>query len=153
MVEELFIGRPRESTQQIWNDTVLPRFNSLSYANLYDYQTGAGYETYLEYGITQWPRYITCNLGVLQSIISGSGGDDGGDSSSCTTSCVCATVDCCDEDDVECINSIEDDSTSGLEERAPNDLYYWNPVNPATGASQDLTWPTISVSSILFPDG
>ncbi|RYP68287.1 hypothetical protein DL771_006789 [Monosporascus sp. 5C6A] len=86
MIEELFIGKPRVSTQVIWNDTVVPRFNSLTYASIYECQMGTGYETYLMYDTRQWPRYITCNLPVFQAIISGDGGDDGG-SGSCTASC------------------------------------------------------------------
>ncbi|RYP21255.1 hypothetical protein DL767_009307 [Monosporascus sp. MG133] len=119
MVEELFIGKPRVSTQAIWNDTVVPRFNRLSYASLYEYQMGTGYETYLMYGTTQWPRYITCNLPVLQAIISGDGDDDGG-SGSCTASCA-------------------EDRGSNLQKRAARD-YDWWAVDPTSSNKMYLPW-------------
>lgn len=146
IIEELFIETPRESTRAIWDDTVVSHFSNLSYADLYDYQVGAGHDTYVIYGSTQWPRYIMCNMPVLQRIISGSGGGDDSTTGSCTTSCVYTRPDCCDEDDTECINYGEDGAEGSLEERAQGDPYDWNPLNHATGTTQDLTWPKVAVS-------
>ncbi|TPX10951.1 uncharacterized protein E0L32_008157 [Thyridium curvatum] len=83
MAQRLFVETPRRSLIDIWDRTVVTRFNSLSYANLADYQRRRGHTLYVMYGSTQWPRYITCNLGVLQEAIAGNGGGGGG-GGSCT---------------------------------------------------------------------
>lgn len=143
MVEELFIGTPRESTINIWDTAVVPRFDSLSYANLHDYQQNAGYETYMLYGSTQWPRYVTCNMAVINAAIGGGGGDSSG---SCTFTCVCVREDCCSADDTECINWSED---SNLSKRAAK-TYTWIATDPLTGQVAQLDWLAPDVRLIFF---
>ncbi|OBT95158.1 hypothetical protein VE01_07296 [Pseudogymnoascus verrucosus] len=138
MAEELFIGTPRQSTIDIWDNTVVPYFDNLSYANLHDYQMGAGRNEFLQYGSTQWPWYITCNMATLQIAMSGNGGDSDPGSGSCTTTCVCVRADCCSEDDSECINSSEDGYDTVSKRAAKN--YDWTAFDYRTGARQSLPW-------------
>ncbi|KAJ3952540.1 hypothetical protein N0V92_011012 [Colletotrichum tropicale] len=122
MVDELLIGRPRASTIELWNTTVLarPQFSSLSYANLHDYMQNEGHDLYLAYGTTQWAHFVTCNLAAINVAISGKGGDDDGGSETY---------------DEECINA----SNGNLEKRA-SEVYDWNPVDPFTGNTASLPW-------------
>ncbi|EXF81327.1 hypothetical protein CFIO01_00989 [Colletotrichum fioriniae PJ7] len=145
MVSELFMGTPRESTKSIWNNTMLSysEFNSLSYANLHDYQQAQGYDYYLQLG-TQWPRYVVCNLGSINAAIKGGDGEGDG---SCTITCACTRDDCCDEDDDICIKWSKDGETTALQKRGEKKSYPWIAIDPATGAQASLPWNAPSYPS------
>ncbi|KAK1480203.1 glycosyl hydrolase family 18, partial [Colletotrichum tamarilloi] len=145
MVSELFMGTPRESTKSIWNNTMLSysEFNSLSYANLHDYQQAQGYDYYLQLG-TQWPRYVVCNLGSINAAIKGGDGDGDG---TCTITCACTRDDCCAEDDDTCINWSKDGETTALQKRGEKKPYPWIAVDPFTRAQASLPWNAPSYPS------
>lgn len=135
MAQRLFVETPRRSLIDIWDRTVVTRFNSLSYANLADYQRRRGHALYVMYGSTQWPRYITCNLGVLQEAIAGTGGGGGG--GSCTRTCECVREDCCTPDNSACVNAASGDQ---LQKRTNAEIYHWTAIDPHSTASQYLPW-------------
>ena len=141
-------------------------FANLSYANFHDYLVGtSGDFIYHSLGASQGSRYILCNLAQISLLVglSRDGGDGGGGGSS-TLTCACVRTDCCDADDIECINSDPDaeyDSASDsakrqladfsfLDTRGSTETYETKNTDPSTGQKVNIKWKAPSVGSLAY---
>ncbi|KAG9251358.1 putative class V chitinase [Emericellopsis atlantica] len=149
LISVLFWGSPRPATIDVWDNQIrVSVYNSLSYENLADYIQNAGRELFMSLGSSQGPRYVACNMALLNQDVGGDGDDGGG---SFITDCTCERDDCCQEDDDECIAFGE--QSLRIAARSNEKTYSWFIPDPSTGETVDLSWyaPEYPIATDLKP--
>lgn len=158
LIQSLFWNQsPPQSRIDLWNRQVVSRFPNLSYANLHDYltRTVEGSVYFYDYGSTQGPTVIACNLESFNLAL----GDDGGGGGSGTLDCECVRDDCCVEGDDDCINydpdndnydtdsdrSRRDNHAALFEKRTNEQIVNHDFIDPDTNRQYYFTWIFLEV--------